>query len=136
MIAAWRETAGASDASRNVAAFGAAGWLSLAAAPTFAIMALLTGILEGGAPDICSAQVATPLERNGPDVFADERLPFGALAEAGRQPAKRCTAVPNAAAGTEKNSGAVVEFDASRTSIGKALRGSAGHRRRTIVSEL
>jgi hypothetical protein len=61
MIAAWRETAGASDASRNVAAFGAAGWLSLAAAPTFAIMALLTGILEGGAPDICSAQVATPL---------------------------------------------------------------------------
>jgi hypothetical protein len=31
-------------------------WLSLAAAPTFAIMALLTGVLGGGQPDIlCSA---------------------------------------------------------------------------------
>ncbi len=37
-------------------AFGAAGWMSLAAAPTFAIMALLTGMFGGGAPDmICSA---------------------------------------------------------------------------------
>src|ERR1700681_3789586 len=35
----------------NAAALGAAGWLSLAAAPTFAIMALLTGALGGGAPD-------------------------------------------------------------------------------------
>jgi hypothetical protein len=61
MIAAWRETAGASNTSRNVAAFDAAGWLSLAAAPTFAIMALLTGVSERGAPDICSAHVASPL---------------------------------------------------------------------------
>jgi hypothetical protein len=39
----------------NAAAIGAADWLYLAAAPTFAIMALLTGVL-GGAPDIlCSA---------------------------------------------------------------------------------
>jgi hypothetical protein len=31
-------------------------WLSLAAAPTFAMMALLTGILAGGRPDLlCSA---------------------------------------------------------------------------------
>jgi hypothetical protein len=31
-------------------------WLSLAAAPTFAVMALLTGVLGGGQPDIlCSA---------------------------------------------------------------------------------
>src|SRR5215211_4486762 len=29
-------------------------------------------------------------ERNGPDVLADERLPFGALAEAHLQPTKRC----------------------------------------------
>jgi len=29
-------------------------------------------------------------EGNGPDVFADERVPFGALAEAGLQPAKQC----------------------------------------------
>jgi hypothetical protein len=42
---------------------GAAHWLSLAAAPTFAIMALLTGVPGGGMPDIlCStAQGASPL---------------------------------------------------------------------------
>jgi hypothetical protein len=37
------------------AAPGAAGWLCLAAAPTFAIMALLTGVLGGGPQDVfCS----------------------------------------------------------------------------------
>jgi len=42
------------------AALGAADWLSLAAAPAFAIMALLTGI-SGGAPDmLCPA--ASPLD--------------------------------------------------------------------------
>jgi hypothetical protein len=48
---------------RNAAALGAADWLCLAAAPTFAIMALLTGVLGGGAPDMfCSAaQDASPL---------------------------------------------------------------------------
>ena len=47
----------------NAAAFGAAEWLSLAAAPTFAIMALLAGASGGGAPDmLCSAaQDASPL---------------------------------------------------------------------------
>ena len=47
---------------RNAAALGAADWLCLAAAPTFAIMALLTGVL-GGAPNmLCSAaQDASPL---------------------------------------------------------------------------
>jgi hypothetical protein len=40
----------------NAAALGAADWLCLAAAPTFAIMALLTGVLGGGPPDMfCSA---------------------------------------------------------------------------------
>ena len=45
------------------AAPGAAGWLCLAAAPTFAIMALLTGVLGGGPQDVfCSAvQGASPL---------------------------------------------------------------------------
>jgi hypothetical protein len=43
MIAAERETSGASGGSGNSTALGAADWLSLAAAPTFAIMALLTG---------------------------------------------------------------------------------------------
>jgi len=47
----------------NAAAAGAANWLCLAAAPTFAIMALLTGVLGGGPPDmLCSAmQDASPL---------------------------------------------------------------------------
>jgi hypothetical protein len=47
----------------NAAALGAADWLCLAAAPTFAIMALLTGVLGGGPPDmLCSAtQDAPPL---------------------------------------------------------------------------
>ena len=47
----------------NAAALGAADWLCLAAAPTFAIMALLTGAPGGGPPDmLCSAaQDASPL---------------------------------------------------------------------------
>jgi hypothetical protein len=37
-------------------------FLSLAATPTFATMALLTGVLDAGAPDmLCSAQHASPL---------------------------------------------------------------------------
>ncbi len=49
--------------SGNAAALGAADWLCLAAAPTFAIMALLTGVIGGGPPDmLCSAaQDASPL---------------------------------------------------------------------------
>jgi hypothetical protein len=55
MIATGHETAGA-EGSGNAAALGAADWLCLAAAPTFAIMALLTGVLGAGAPDmLCSA---------------------------------------------------------------------------------
>jgi hypothetical protein len=48
---------------RRGAALGAADFLCLAAAPTFAFMALLTGVLGGGAPDmLCSAgQDASPL---------------------------------------------------------------------------
>ncbi len=63
MIATQRETAGGSVASGDAAALGAADWLCLAAAPTFAIMALLTGVLGGGSPDmLCSAaQDASPL---------------------------------------------------------------------------
>ena len=42
---------------------GAVDWISLAAAPTFAIMALLTSPLDGGSPDMfCSAaHGASPL---------------------------------------------------------------------------
>jgi hypothetical protein len=63
MIATKRETAGGCAESGDAAALGAADWLCLAAAPTFAIMALLTGILGGGSPDmLCSAaHGASPL---------------------------------------------------------------------------
>jgi hypothetical protein len=63
-------------------------WLSLAATPTFAFMAALTAILGGGGHEmLCSAATA---QWNDPDVLADGRLPFGALAEARLQMAKRC----------------------------------------------
>lgn len=46
----------------KAAALGAAHWLHLAAAPTFAIMALLTAVLGRGAPDVlCSAMGGAPL---------------------------------------------------------------------------
>jgi hypothetical protein len=49
-------------ASRCAAALGAADWLCLAAAPTFATMALLTGVLGGSPPDmLCAAAHASPL---------------------------------------------------------------------------
>ena len=40
---------------------GAAGWLSLAAAPTFAVMALLTMMTGGGEADVLCASAASPL---------------------------------------------------------------------------
>jgi hypothetical protein len=48
---------------RNAAMLGPADWLSLAAAPTFAIMALLTGVLDRHAPDMLCLTVhgASPL---------------------------------------------------------------------------
>jgi hypothetical protein len=57
-----RHEASAYAGGSNVAAFGLAEWLSLAAAPTFAIMALLTGVFGGGAMDLfCAAQDTSPL---------------------------------------------------------------------------
>ncbi|HLG87830.1 MAG TPA: hypothetical protein VKZ79_11625 [Alphaproteobacteria bacterium] len=41
---------------------GAIDWLCLAAAPTFAIMALVTAVLSGGPPPmLCSAHGSSPL---------------------------------------------------------------------------
>jgi hypothetical protein len=40
---------------------GVAKWLCLAAAPTFAIMAVLTGLLDGGPDVLCSAGHDSPL---------------------------------------------------------------------------
>jgi hypothetical protein len=51
MIAIGNETGRRSDA----AALGAAGWLGLAAAPTFAAMALLSSLPGGDADMLCSA---------------------------------------------------------------------------------
>jgi len=46
----------------NAAAIGAADFLYLAAAPTFAIMALLTSVVGGGAAEaLCSIAGASPL---------------------------------------------------------------------------
>jgi hypothetical protein len=48
--------------SGHAAAFGAAGWLGLAATPTFALMALLTGVGGGPSDLLCSAaRGASPL---------------------------------------------------------------------------
>ena len=54
MIAA-RHEAGAYAEGGNMAAFGVADGLSLAAAPTFADMALLTGVFGGGPMDLLCA---------------------------------------------------------------------------------
>jgi hypothetical protein len=63
MIAAGNETGRRSDA----AALGAAGWLGLAAAPTFAVMALLTCVPGADADMMCSAaHGAQPLSGMAP----------------------------------------------------------------------
>ena len=50
-------------ANGNEKARTAADWLYLAAAPTFAIMALLTGVLGGGPADaLCSIAGMSPLD--------------------------------------------------------------------------
>jgi hypothetical protein len=63
MMATRREHAGARAGNVDATDRGAVLGLSLAAAPTFAIMALLTGVLGGGASDVlCSAaHDASPL---------------------------------------------------------------------------
>jgi len=52
MIATPREAACGRAGNVDATGRGAVRWLSLAAAPTFAIMALLTGVLGGGPPDV------------------------------------------------------------------------------------
>jgi hypothetical protein len=68
MIATRREAAGGRAGNVDATGRGAVHWLSLAAAPTFAIMALLTGVLGAGPPDVlCStAQDASPLSGMAP----------------------------------------------------------------------
>jgi hypothetical protein len=53
---------GGQTARRNAAALRAADGLALAASPTLAIMALLTGVLGGGPAEmLCSAAHGSPL---------------------------------------------------------------------------
>jgi hypothetical protein len=49
------------DSERAAAARGVAHWLSLAATPTFAIMALMTAVLGGASGVLCTAQDASSL---------------------------------------------------------------------------
>lgn len=52
----------ANGGSLRLHALGAADWLGLSAAPTFAVMALLTSTLASGPADLlCSAAHASPL---------------------------------------------------------------------------
>ena len=46
-------------------AFGAPDWLSLAAAPTFAVMAFLTAVLGGGGQDAICAAAEHSIPQNG-----------------------------------------------------------------------
>lgn len=55
-------SAGPARGDEEGAAAGIARWLSLAAAPTFAVMALLTEVLDGGPLDLlCSTGHGSPL---------------------------------------------------------------------------
>ena len=92
MIATRREDLCGRTGSVDATGRGAVHWLGLAAAPTFAIMALLTGCSRrrrAGCALLGGARCVTA-ERNGPDVPADDCLPFGAVAEADLRPAQRC----------------------------------------------
>jgi hypothetical protein len=63
MMATQCEAAGSCTGSGHASALGAADWLGLAAAPTFAVVALLTGVSGGGSSGmLCSAMPdASPL---------------------------------------------------------------------------
>jgi uncharacterized membrane protein YeiH len=93
MIAAQHETATACAGNGNAATFGTADCLSLAAALTFAIMALLTGVFGGGPLDmLCSAQDASPLSGMVPMYLlmsAFHSAPWLKLISSGRRGAHR-----------------------------------------------
>ena len=81
--------------SGRTAALGAADWLCLAAAPAFAIMALLTGVLGGGqmAMMCATAQDASPLSGMVPMYLlmsAVHSAPWLRLIFSRRSGARRC----------------------------------------------
>lgn len=78
----------------NTASLGAAGGLCLAAAPTFAIMGLLTGVL--GSPDmICSASPLSGMAVMYAMMSASHAAPWLALISAGRRLPVRNRALTN-----------------------------------------
>jgi hypothetical protein len=82
------------------AALGAAGWLGLAAAPTFAVMALLTGLLGGGhmATMCATALDASPLSGMVPMyvlMSAFHSAPWLKLISARRSGARRRISMPS-----------------------------------------
>ena len=100
MIATRHETAAGSAGSGNATTLGAADLLCLAAAPTFAIMALLTGVFGGGSPDmLCSAaQAASPLSGMVPMYLlmsAFHSAPWLKLISARRSGARRRISIPS-----------------------------------------
>ena len=79
----------------TAAALGAADWLCLAAAPTFAIMALLTGILGGGPTDMfcAGAQDASVLSGMVPMYVLMSAFHSAPWLKLISQPTKRCPPV-------------------------------------------
>ena len=79
---------------RTAGTLGAADWLGLAAAPTFAIMALVTGAVGSGAADpLCSAAHASPFGGMVPMYLlmsAFHLTPWLKLATSGRDGTRRC----------------------------------------------
>ena len=69
----------------------AADWLSLAAAPAFAMMALMTVCLGGRMDPLCSAAGASPFSGMVPMYLLMSAFHIGALAEADLGPAKLTT---------------------------------------------
>ena len=95
---------GCRDDIRAAAARGAADWLGLAAAPTFAIMALLTA--TGGEPQLlCSAaHLGSPLGGMVPMYLLMSAFPFGPMAEADLRPAKPAPAALTSIASVSRGS--------------------------------
>lgn len=89
------DSAGACAGTGKAPALGAADWLSLAAAPTFAITGLLTGIVGSGSSDmLCSAaQDASALSGMTVMYFlmsAFHLAPWLKLVSSRRSGARRC----------------------------------------------
>jgi hypothetical protein len=86
-VAAQCQALSARAGRSNAPAVRAAGWLSLAAAPTYHGAAHCSRWRRAGYAVLGRASCVTA-ERDGPDVRADERVSFGALAEADLHPGR------------------------------------------------